>query len=54
MKAKEGIIELLNKILTAELTVINQYFIHSKMCENWGYERLHHKVRERSMAEMKD
>ena len=54
MKAKEGVIELLNKILTAELTVINQYFIHSKMCENWGYERLEHKVRERSMAEMKD
>ena len=54
MKAKEGIIELLNKILTAELTVINQYFIHSKMCENWGYERLHHKVCERSMSEMKD
>jgi bacterioferritin len=54
MKAKEGIIDLLNKILTAELTVINQYFIHSKMCENWGYERLAHKVRERSMAEMKD
>jgi len=54
MKAKEGIIELLNKILTAELTVINQYFIHSKMCDNWGYDRLHHKVRERSMAEMKD
>ena len=54
MKAKEGIIELLNKILTAELTVINQYFIHSKMCDNWGYDRLHHQVRERSMAEMKD
>jgi bacterioferritin len=54
MKAKEGVIEFLNKVLTAELTVINQYFIHSKMCENWGYERLEHKVRERSMAEMKD
>lgn len=54
MKAKEGIIELLNKILTADLTAINQYFVHAKMCANWGYERLHHKVRERSFDEMKD
>ena len=54
MKAKEGIIELLNRILTADLTAINQYFLHAKMCENWGYERLHHKVKERSFDEMKD
>src|SRR5678815_2928171 len=54
MKAKEGVINILNKILTADLTAINQYFVHAKMCENWGYERLHHKVRERSIAEMKD
>ena len=54
MKAKEGIIDLLNKILTADLTAINQYFVHAKMCENWGYERLQHKVRERSFDEMKD
>src|SRR5688500_17551949 len=54
MKAKEGIIELLNKILTADLTAINQYFLHAKMCDNWGYERLHHKVKERSFDEMKD
>ena len=54
MKAKEGIIELLNKILTGDLTAINQYFVHAKMCANWGYERLHHKVRERSFDEMKD
>ena len=54
MKAKEGVISILNKILTADLTAINQYFVHAKMCENWGYERLHHKVRERSIAEMKD
>jgi bacterioferritin len=54
MKAKEGVIDLLNKILTADLTAINQYFVHAKMCENWGYERLHHKVRERSFDEMKD
>ncbi|MGH7205838.1 MAG: bacterioferritin [Nitrospiraceae bacterium] len=54
MKSKEGVIELLNKILTADLTSINQYFVHGKMCENWGYERLHEKVRERSFDEMKD
>jgi bacterioferritin len=54
MKAKEGVVNILNKILTADLTAINQYFLHAKMCENWGYERLHHKVRERSFAEMKD
>lgn len=54
MKAKEGILDRLNKILTADLTAINQYFVHAKMCENWGYERLYAKVRERSMDEMKD
>ena len=37
MKGSPKIIELLNNALTKELTAINQYFIHSKMCENWGY-----------------
>lgn len=54
MKAKEGVIEILNKVLTADLTAVNQYFLHAKMCENWGYERLHDKVRSRSIDEMKD
>ncbi len=54
MKAKEGIVDILNKILTEELTVINQYFLHAKMCKNWGYERLHHHVLDRSYGEMKD
>jgi len=45
MKAKQGVLEILNKILTADLTAINQYFVHSKMCANWGYQRLHHHVR---------
>jgi len=45
MKAKEGVINILNKVLTADLTAINQYFVHAKMCENWGYEWLYHKVR---------
>jgi bacterioferritin len=41
-------------VLTAELTAINQYFIHHKMCENWGYERLSHQKRHESIDEMKD
>ena len=54
MKAKEGVINILNEILTVDLMAINQYFVHAKMCEHWGYERLHRKVRERSIDEMKD
>ncbi|MCA9473552.1 MAG: bacterioferritin [Nitrospirales bacterium] len=54
MKGKKGVVDLLNKILTEELTVINQYFLHARMCENWGFERLEEKVRERSFGEMKD
>jgi len=54
MKAKEGVINILNEILTVDLLAINQYFVHAKMCEHWGYERLYHKVRERSIDEMKD
>jgi bacterioferritin len=41
-------------VLTAELTAINQYFVHSEMCRNWGYARLAAVLRERSMEEMKD
>jgi bacterioferritin len=54
MKAKEGVIEILNRILSADLVSINQSFVHAKMCEHWGYERLHHRVRARSIDEMKD
>ncbi|HXU72947.1 MAG TPA: bacterioferritin [Polyangia bacterium] len=53
MKGDPQIIDLLNKVLTAELTAINQYFIHARMCENWGYERLWKKVRAESIGEMK-
>ena len=53
MKGNAKLIEALNEILTGELTAINQYFIHAKMCDNWGYERLAHKVREESISEMK-
>jgi bacterioferritin len=48
------IVEALNEILTAELTAINQYFIHSKMCANWGYRRLAKEKHEESIEEMKD
>ena len=53
MKGHDDIIALLNDVLTAELTAINQYFIHARMCENWGYERLWKKVREESIGEMR-
>jgi len=48
------VLEALNEILTAELTAINQYFVHAKMCGNWGYERLAKKKREESIGEMRD
>jgi len=54
MRGSPAVIELLNEVLTAELTAINQYFIHSRMCDNWGYPRLAHKKREESIEEMKD
>lgn len=52
-KVDQAIINALNEILTAELTAINQYFIHAKMCEDWGYKRLHAYVRHESIDEMK-
>jgi bacterioferritin len=54
MQADPAIIEMLNEVLTAELTAVNQYFIHAKMCANWGYERLADKIRHESIDEMKD
>ncbi len=54
MQGDAKVIEALNEVLTAELTAINQYFVHHKMCENWGYERLSKKKREESIGEMKD
>lgn len=54
MKAADGIIELLNDCLSAELTAINQYFLDAKMCADWGYDRLAEKFREESIDEMKD
>ena len=53
MKGNDDILKLLGQLLMNELTAINQYFIHAKMCENWGYERLAHKLRDESIDEMK-
>jgi bacterioferritin len=53
MKSSPEIIELLNEVLTAELTAINQYFIHAKMQDNWGYKRLAGKGREEAFGEMR-
>ena len=53
MKSTKSIISCLNKILTNELTAINQYFLHSRMLENWGFETLAQKTYEESIDEMK-
>ncbi len=53
MQGNPEIIEVLNEVLTAELTAINQYFVHAKMCQNWGYKALYAKIRAESIDEMK-
>jgi bacterioferritin len=53
MKGDPKVIDLLNEILTGELTAINQYFLHAKMCQNWGYKRLYEHIRAESIDEMK-
>jgi bacterioferritin len=54
MQAKPGVIDFLNRILTNELTAINQYFMHAEMCKNWGFERLGQHLYKLSIGEMKD
>ena len=53
MHGNAGVIELLNEVLTAELTAVNQYFVHAKMCDNWGYRRIATHTRDESIDEMK-
>jgi len=53
MRGDPEIIDALNSILTSELTAINQYFIHFRMLDNWGYKRIAKKKREESIEEMK-
>lgn len=52
MKGNDRIITVLNDLLADELTAINQYMVHSEMCDNWRYERLHKAVEERAFTEM--
>ena len=52
MKGHPKVIEVLSETLKAELTAINQYFLHAEMCENWGYERMAKKIRKESIEEM--
>ena len=54
MQGDPRILELLNQHLTFELTAVNQYFLNSRMCVNWGYERLAKRHREIAMEEMRD
>jgi bacterioferritin len=53
MKGNEKIIALLNEFLADELTAISQYMVHSEMCANWGYDKLHKAVEKRAIGEMK-
>lgn len=53
MKGNPQLIECLNSLLADELTAINQYIVHSEMCANWGYEKLHARFEKRAIDEMK-
>jgi bacterioferritin len=53
MRGNQQVIDVLNQVLKAELTAINQYFLHAEMCENWGYYRLSRKIKVESVSEMK-
>jgi bacterioferritin len=54
MEGDEQVLELLNEVLTAELTAVNQYFLDAKMLDHWGYARLGERFRAESIDEMKD
>jgi bacterioferritin len=52
MKGNEKLLKVLDQLLADELTAINQYMVHSEMCENWGYNKLHLDIRKQAMDEM--
>ena len=52
MKGSKKLLLVLNSLLADELTAINQYMVHSEMCENWGYNKLHMAIRKQAMDEM--
>ena len=52
MKGNEKLLTVLNSLLADELTVINQYMVHSEICKNWGYGKLHMAIRKQAMDEM--
>ena len=54
MKAKDGVVDHLNNLLTIELTAINQHFVQAEMCKNWGFNRLYKRFRDVSLEEMED
>ncbi|MFO0756911.1 MAG: bacterioferritin [Byssovorax sp.] len=53
MKGHKEVVDVLNEVLGGELVAINQYFLHAKMCKNWGYLKLASKIREESIDEMR-
>jgi bacterioferritin len=53
MKGNPKLVETLNSLLADELTAINQYMVHSEICANWGYEKLHKHLEKRAIVEMK-
>src|SRR5664279_6421255 len=52
MKGSKKLLVVLNSLLADELTVVNQYMVHSEMCENWGYGKLHVAIRKQAIDEM--
>jgi bacterioferritin len=53
MKGNEKLVQTLNSLLADELTAISQYMVHSEMCDDWGYEKLHKNFEKRAIDEMK-